>query len=296
MARLKDLVIDAVQGIATRKERKREDGYHASSAGKCIRSVVVSRYLPTPMNPFSIETQGIFHIGHAIDRLFKDSFERTVREGSVRMLAPFQTISFGDRHFPGVFGEGDVTLLDFDTKTMHWIDCKTCGHDQFYNKQNRGASLMNMLQVGTYTGSKQVQQILQALGWTKVKAWLVYIDKENYNHTTCVADSTCIEDARTYWELVKGVDKIYRETDELPLALPEEDWECGYCNLWPGLPDGGFKNKTAVKNARAHLRSINRSNCESNGTVIFKGAINTNMGTLKAGEQSVIATKRNETS
>lgn len=273
MARLKELVADAVDGIASRREREREDGYHASSAGKCIRSVVVSRYLPKPLHPFSTETLSIFHIGHAVDKLFKDSFERTVREGSVRLLAPFQTISFGNRHFEGVFGEGDVTLLDFDTKTMHWIDCKTTGHDSFYHKQNRGASQMNMLQVGTYVGSKQVQQILQALGWSKVKAWLVYIDKENYNHVTAMADASCVEEARAYWTLVDGVDRIYRETGELPLAMPEEDWECGYCNQWPGLPSSGFKNKTAVKNARAHLRSINRTNCENNGAVIFKEAI-----------------------
>lgn len=286
MAKLKELVINAVEGIVIRGERKREDGYHASSAGKCIRSVVVNRYVSEPIHDFSTETKSIFHIGHSIDRFFKDSFERTVREGNVRMLAPFQTISFGSRNFDGIFGEGDVTLLDFDTKTIHWIDCKSCGHDQFYNKKSRGASLMNMLQVGTYAGSKQVQQLLQSLGWSNIKGWLVYIDKENYNHVTQMADTSSIENARAYWSIVEKVDAIYRETGALPMASPEEDWECGYCHLWPGLPQNiEWKNKTAVKNARSQLRYINRELCESSGDVVFKNAIG---GELARGENNIL--------
>jgi len=285
MANLKNLVAEAVKGIVINPPREREIGYHASSAGKCIRSVVVSRYLPKPLHEFSLETQSIFSIGHYVDKLFKESFERVVREGDVRIIAPFQTISFGDRHFPGVFGEGDVTLLDFSTKTIHWIDCKTTNHDSFFWKKTKGASQLNMLQVGTYVGSKQVQQLLQSLGWEKVRAWLVYIDKENYNHITCQADRTCVEDARTYWEVVKQVDGIYRETGDLPLATPEEDWECGYCNLWPGLPDIDWKNKTAVKNARSQLRVSNRTMCDQNGDTIFKNAINVG---IKPGELNIL--------
>lgn len=265
MAVLKNLVKLAVDGISNHRPRDREIGYHASSAGKCIRSVVLSRYLKEPLHEFSQETKAIFHIGHTVDQFFKESFERVVREGDVRIIAPFQTISFGDRKFEGIYGEGDITLLDFANKTMHWIDCKTTNHDSFFYKKTKGASMMNMLQVGTYLGSRQVQQIMQALGWTKFQAWLVYIDKENYNHVTCRADKTCVDDARAYWDLIKGVDAIYQSTGDLPLAHPEEDWECGYCNQHPGLPDIEYKNKTAIKNARSQLRLINRTNCSNDG-------------------------------
>jgi len=59
------------------------------------------------------------------------------------------------------------------------------------------------------------------------------------------------------------------DTGTIPLAMPEEDWECGYCNLFAGLPAIHYKNKTAIKNARAHMRVTNRANCSDNGDVIF---------------------------
>lgn len=234
------------------KPSTRVGGFHASSAGKCYRRLIIEQVLPGCVHPITSRQASVFNIGHIFDKYFKDAMEMGTKSDDIFMLSPFSTITKIEDSELVVVGEPDVVLLDMKSKIIHILDAKSAAHDSFYYKKKDGASIMNSLQVCTYADSSEIQGLIDALGdsW-RVKCWIVYLDKDDISHHVASVNSDLILTARAYWREAAKMLGIWDRQQMLPGAFPQEDWECGYCPLYPALEEQDWKNKTQIKTARS---------------------------------------------
>jgi len=270
-------------------------GYHASSAGSCPKKVMVLAKNPKALEKTSRSTQGVFNMGHIIDEWFKTAIDKeSIRSSRFFTVHPF-ACRYVPRYMPDgdfeVIGELDACILEPAKKTIHIVDCKSAGHDQFFMKKKEISS-MNALQVATYAMSEEVADLAKSMGDWQVLMWLVYVDKENQEHVIKQVPKMFLEAADDYWTRIAFMDKAMTwfevvpnsggdafdkafdsvigklsedDTDMDALRTPSEDWECGYCPLFPGLEDKSWSNKTEIKRARSVIKNTNMLVCPQLG-------------------------------
>lgn len=238
---ISELMDAAVQfGIAA-KEPEREPGFHASSSGMCYRRLLTQVMNPDFCPPNSDRTERIFSLGHILHDIVHIGLQKRMwyEGGSIWHINPMRLVAFEDKATDfRVVGTPDELLFDVAEQRLHIIDAKSASNDSFkYKKRmNAEASTTHSLQVGTYMAALMEQ--LKNMPHTadiRMSGWVSYINKDNLETMTIHAgDDELAINAANYW--VHNVKPMWIEalaSGRMPQAVPHEEWQCGYCALFP---------------------------------------------------------------
>jgi len=240
----------------------REIGFHASSAGSCIRRVICE-LMWKHRKPMADTVKNILDVGtlhHADADEAIRNFCKEQSEGKLIYIAPWRTYTFRksmteaftaelggdtittesidyfakDLELMGVYGTPDLLLVLPEKETVFFADLKFTNERSFGMKQKGNRSKNYELQIGTYLPS--VERILAQTDWSKFlrEGHIVYFSNSN-RETVVHSERTnlLVSEAETYWCRVARAMAQFciSNRDKLPDAIPEEKWQCNYCSL-----------------------------------------------------------------
>lgn len=236
MSKLTGQPIEKLKNSLPSHLRGREPGFHASSAGYCLRKVLTEVLNPEYPYPEDREKYRIFALGKMFHSFLHEALSaRLWREnGQVVLLQPMRLESFRDDETGFVVvGEPDEIVLDWRNREIHIIDGKTAGYGSFSNMlrvKKTGQpyySMHHKLQVGTYMAA-----LKQIFGdeFTYI-GHICYLDKDKLKTLNPILGERLDLEAWMYWKEVKRAWLKALETGEMPEASPMMGWECGYCPI-----------------------------------------------------------------
>lgn len=245
---------------AFKEDRTRAPGLHASMAGKCPRAVLAALLSERPSVELDVSTKGVFVLGHAIDRIAKDAITGGLYDTNGQHLIPLDThhVVTVVNGIP-IHGETDRTIIDLKAKKLYIVDFKSSDPDSWWNiKREDDVKDRNAMQVATYMMSTQYAKLCQDMG-LQAEGYLMYLSKSNLLPLVYKVKPHHLENALSYWEDLTSMyrARLIPQIGNDVVMVPQESWECGYCDLWPSLSMEEFRTKSDVKKAR----SVHRDTC-----------------------------------
>lgn len=234
---------------------KREPGFHASSAGNCIKKVIIESMFPEDRKPFPVETKMLFGIGHT----FHDQMDEMLRLHSQEItdflwIQPWRLITYGkvmqqaydsvtDAESPlplKVFGTPDFIGIHVKSNKIIFCDFKTTNERAYAMKKKGNRSANYAAQVGTYLPG--VFEMFKKLGITTdfKEVSIMYICKSDFQVLPHAYEADyLVPQAKGYWDdLARSFGEfVDNGCNILPQANPPEDWMCRYCNVFTGIAE-----------------------------------------------------------
>ena len=183
--------------------------WRGSLLGGCVRAHWYSSNGVPASEPFTDDTLRVFAMGNAVG----DFLEKALRE------------AYGDRirfEVPVVSDEDDFAgnidaLVQLESGKVVVLEFKSMKHQGFIRL--REPKPEHAIQVASYA---------RLIGAKDIEAWVVYVDKENYDIMEFQVDIPSWADRA---KRILNVLNYYG--DRKPPRLPEADtrkWPCGWCN------------------------------------------------------------------
>ena len=212
-----------------------ENKYSASSAGQCFKKhwYRANGYEGVPIDQ---RTNRLFRLGTLIHEDVQKSLENFIKKDKSNLLKIELEKEVNIPLF-NVRGHIDIIITDdsnreiliYDMKTAHSFKWKML----FGQIKNRKPNSDNgyRLQLATYilgvqNNEKYTDYNYEALLW--------YYKKDTSHTKNSFLDKKWIQEAIDYWGDVNATLGGVKEPDKLPrgsFGIPNEDWECGYCQF-----------------------------------------------------------------
>tara|TARA_R110000824_G_scaffold116507_1_gene268037 strand:- start:1962 stop:2684 length:723 start_codon:yes stop_codon:yes gene_type:complete len=231
-----DKYIDSLNQDNTKERYKgKENWFHASSSGSCIRKQYYRHVEKVPEPSFPKDTMRLFRLGN----LVHDDIQKAVlldSKDTKKKVYIEKEIQIDDWNVRGF-----LDLLVVSDNELY--DIKTCNNKKFkiisgdLNKFNEPINYY--LQLATYAYWYERES-----GKELSKMSLLYYNKDTSEMHEIEVDKNYIHQAQSYWLSVK--EKVNYEPDIQLGVSPREKWECNYCNYYQhcgeGYTDGKRKN------------------------------------------------------
>jgi hypothetical protein len=278
LSRTHGIPYEQLISVLPEEHRGRPLGFHASRSGACYRQVVVEVVNRGFLGVYEdAERDRVLTLGNLLHDWVSDAMaaETWRRGGTLLNIRPMCLKAF-DNCSCRVLGTPDELLLDLDTLDLHIVDYKSCKTRAFDLRQaSESAQQGHRLQVATYMAGMQHTLASSGLGRTlaalrhlvsragsdlsmdgaipdarfRARGYVCYLHKENLEaFTVPVGGQEVIPEAASYWTTVY---RLYGDAIRgvAPKPLPLENWQCGYCPLFPNphLKSTPARKKHAVR-------------------------------------------------
>jgi hypothetical protein len=205
-------VVDAVNEVLRKRSevgRPSVRKWRGSLLGGCVRAHWYSSKGVPPSEPFTDETLRVFAMGNAVgdflQSALKDAYGDRIR---------FEVPVVDDKN--DFAGNIDALLQREDGKVVV-LEFKSMKHQGFIRLNEPKPE--HAIQVASYA---------RLIGASDIEAWVVYVDKENYDIVEFQVDVPSWGDRAQ-----RILDVLNYYGDRKPPRLPEADtrkWPCGWCS------------------------------------------------------------------
>jgi CRISPR/Cas system-associated exonuclease Cas4 (RecB family) len=209
----------------------KEDWYHASSTGSCIRKQYYRHVEKVKEKPFNKDVMRLFRLGNIVH----DDIQKAISLGCIdkkKEVYIEKEIQINEWNVRGF-----LDMLVVSDKELY--DIKTCNHRKFKTISgdlNRFNEPINYyLQLATY-GYWYEQTSKERLN----KMSLLFYNKDNSDMKEIEVDRKYLEMAKDYW--LDTLDRLNKGKPNIEIGYsPVHTWECNYCNFFDYCGEG-FQN------------------------------------------------------
>tara|TARA_R110002012_G_scaffold266872_1_gene450488 strand:- start:477 stop:1211 length:735 start_codon:yes stop_codon:yes gene_type:complete len=213
----------------------KEQWFHASSSGMCMRKHYFQHVAKVKPNPIDANTMRLFRIGDMVHEDIQDALTEYAQLNGSKIYIETEI------RLPEVNVRGFLDVLIADDGALY--DIKTCNSRKWsklfgYKYKDPNPSINYHLQLGTYAWWYEKEHN------TKLKKLaLFYYNKDTSRVREYPVDLAFIEEAKVYWRDLNNKFKKGNPPIELGIA-PMYSWECNikYCNFYR-VCGGGLKGE-----------------------------------------------------